>query len=263
MPRSEEHLRRWLRPLATISIILAAWLIVSATGLVNPIFLPRVDAFGGALLKSLSAAETYKAIFATTYRAAIGLLLSICFGVPLGLIFGRYPRLYEYVEIPADFFRSIPSSALFFLFILLFGIGDTSKVAVVFYGCSLIMLVNTVYGAKPTREKRDRINMLRSFGASPLQIFSQAVFRDALPSICAGIRVCISLSLVLVIVTEMFLGATVGLGRLIYDHYLTYRVPEMYAVVTVLGLIGFGANKCFQLIEQRVCFWLPSEEEVL
>lgn len=261
MPRGENHFREWLRPLAAIALILLVWLIVSATGMVNPIFLPRIDAFGGALLKSISLAETYKAVLATSYRAALGLVLSICVGVPFGLLFGRYPRLYQYVELPADFFRSIPSSALFFLFILLFGIGDTSKVAVVFYGCSLIMMVNTVYGSKPTREKRDRINMLRSFGATPLQIFTQAVFRDALPSICAGIRVCISLSLVLVIVTEMFLGATVGLGRLIYDHYLTYRVPEMYAAVTVLGIIGFAANRFFQIIERRICFWLPSDEE--
>jgi ABC-type nitrate/sulfonate/bicarbonate transport system permease component len=265
MPRENRHMLRWrwLRPLSTVCLILVLWAIVTVTGMVNPIFLPRLDAFGAAILKSLSTDTTYTAALLTTFRAFVGLVLSIFVAVPLGLFFGRYPRFYEFVELPTDFFRSIPSSALFFLFILIFGIGDISKIAVVFYGCSLIMLVNTVYGARPTREKRDRINMLRSFGASPLQIFTQAVFRDALPSICAGIRVCISLSLVLVIVTEMFLGATAGLGRLIYDHYLTYRVPEMYAVVTILGVIGFAANKGFQLIEHRICFWLPKEEEIL
>src|SRR5205814_4892783 len=133
-------------------------------------------------------------------------LLSFLVAVPAGLVLGRFPNLYRFIEFPVDFFRSIPSSALFFLFILFFGIGDASKIAVVFYGCSLILLVNTVYGAKPTKEKEDRINMLRSFGATTWQIFRLAIFPDSVPHILAGMRVCISLSLVLVIVTEMFLS---------------------------------------------------------
>src|SRR5258708_6176796 len=110
MPRDNNRWRHWLRPLCTVCLILVVWVVVTATGMVNPIFLPRVDAFGVAMLKSLSAGNTYTAVLATTYRAFVGLILSICVAVPLGLLFGRYPRFYEYVEIPADFFRSIPSS---------------------------------------------------------------------------------------------------------------------------------------------------------
>ena len=200
---------------------------------------------------------TYRDVFDTTYRALIGLGLSAVFAVPLGLAFGRLPRLYDLVELLVDFFRSIPSSALFFLFVLLFGVGDASKVAIVFYGCSLIILVNTIYGARPTREKQDRIDMLRSFGASSLQIFFLAIFRDALPHIAAGIRVSLSLSFVLVVVAEMFLASTTGLGRRIYDFYLAYRVPEMYVTIVTLGLVGFVANKVFLQLERRTTFWVP------
>ncbi len=101
--------------------------------------------------------------------------------------------------------------------------------------------------------------MLRSFGATPWQIFCLAVLRDAVPHIAAGLRICVSLSLVLVIVTEMFLSATSGLGRQIYDFYLAYRVPEMYAVIILLGLLGFGANKLCLVFEHRMAFWLPSQ----
>lgn len=248
-----------IRPLTTIAVALGAWGLASSTGWINPLFLPRLDFMGKAFVTLLSRKEVYVDALATTYRALFGLALSAVFAVPLGLIFGRFPKLYAFFELPVDFFRSIPSSSLFFLFILIFGIGDTSKVAIVFYGCSLILLVNTIYGAKPTREKQDRINMLRSFGATRWQIFCLAVLRDAVPHIMAGLRVCVSLSLVLVIVTEMFLGATSGLGRQIYDLYLAYRVPEMYAVIALLGLIGFAINKISALIERKTSFWSPSQ----
>jgi len=245
----------YVRPLCAIAGVLIVWWASSATGLINPLFLPRLSALAKALVGLLSGPAIYLDAVATLYRALLGLLLSFLVGVPLGLVLGRFTGLYQFIEFPVDFFRSIPSSALFFLFILFFGIGDASKVAVVFYGCSLILLVNTVYGAKPTREKQDRINMLRSFGATSWQIFYFAVWRDALPHIAAGFRVCVSLSLVLVVVTEMFLSADRGLGRRIYDFYLAYKIPEMYAAIIILGLVGFSANKLTLLFERRASFW--------
>jgi NitT/TauT family transport system permease protein len=229
----------------------------SALAWVNPLFLPSIPAVSKALMNLLSGDGIYQDAFATIYRALVGLLLSLVIGVPLGLVFGRFPNLYAFVDLPVDFLRSIPSSALFFLFIFLFGLGDAAKIAVVIYGCSLILLINTIYGVRPNREKVDRVNMLRSFGANPWQIFYLAVLRDALPNIMAGLRVCVSLSLVLVIVTEMFLSANDGLGKRIYDLYLMYRVPEMYAVLILLGLIGFGANKIALFVERRMSFWTP------
>jgi len=207
----------------------------------------------------LSGSEVYLDAAMTGYRALVGLALSGLVAIPLGLLLGRSQRLYEFFEFPTDFLRSIPSSALFFLFILVFGIGDSSKVAVVFYGCSLIILVNTIYGARPTKEKQDRINMFLSFGATRSQIFRLVVLRDALPHIAAGFRICVSLSLVLVVVTEMFLTANNGLGRRIYDFYLAYRVPEMYAAIIILGLLGYAANKVSLIVERRTSFWLPTQ----
>ena len=248
-------MRDRFRPLVTVACLFALWWLVSALSWVNPLFLPTLPAVSKAMLTLFRNESIFYDIVATSYRAFVGLLLSALIGVPLGLVFGRAPQLYRFIELPVDFFRSIPSSALFFLFILIFGLGDAAKVAVVVYGCSLIFLVNTIYGARPTREKLDRINMLRSFRARPSQIFYLAVLRDALPSIMAGLRVCVSLSLVLVIVTEMFLSSNNGLGRRIYDLYLMYRIPEMYAVLILIGLLGFIANRGALLLERSLSFW--------
>lgn len=247
-------------PLVSLFIIIVLWWAITFFKIVNPLFLPTLSDLLSAFHKILFSSDIYIDILQTLYRALSGLFFSALIAIPLGLVFGRSPFIYRFFELPTEFFRSIPSSALFPLFILLFGIGDASKSGIVFYGCSLILLINTVYGAKPTKEKQDRINMLRSFGATPFQLFKYAILRDALPQIAAGMRVCISLSFVLVIVTEMFLGATGGLGKQIYDYYLQYNIPEMYAVIILLGLVGFWANKLFQILETKIIFWLPNNQ---
>lgn len=245
----------YVRSFVSIAAILLAWGILSGFNILNPLYLPSLPDFFKAFGTMLESANIYWDIWSTTYRAILGLIISIAIAVPLGLVFGRYPTIYDFIELPVDFFRSIPSSALFFLFILGFGVGDQSKVAVVIYGCALIILVGTIYGAKPTREKQDRVNMLVAFGASKLQVFYLSILRDALPHIAASIRVCVSLAFVLVIVTEMFLGAQDGLGHRLYDYYLAYKIPEMYCTLVILGLVGFAANRVSIWLEKKVGFW--------
>ncbi len=239
----------------SIAFIIISWSLLNYLKLINPIFLPSPVQTFQALIIFITKPSFCFDIFITLYRALCGLLLSIIIGVPLGLILGRISWLYKLFEIPIEFFRAIPSSALFPLFILFLGIGDCSKIGVVFYGSSLIMIINSYYGALPTKEKQDRINMLRSFGANSYQIFKLAILRDAIPNISAGIRVCISLSYVLVVVTEMFLGTNRGLGKLLYDLCLQYKIPEMYAVIITLGFIGFLSNQLYVLLEKKVIFW--------
>lgn len=243
-------------PLVSSLVIVVIWALVASMGWVNPLFLPSPSAVASTLALALTEAGVYRDIIATVGRALSGVILSVIAGVPLGLFLGRQPRLYQYFELPVDFLRSVPSSVLFFLFILVFGIGEAAKVAVVFYGCSLIMLVSALYGVRPTKEKADRLRMVDSFGASELQKILYVVFPDALPHIVAGIRLCVSLALVLVVVTEMFLSSSSGLGRRVYDYYLAYRVPDMYASILLLGLTGYCLNKISEFVERRFSFWV-------
>lgn len=97
--------------------------------------------------------------------------------------------------------------------------------------------------------------MLRTFGATNIQIFFYAVIRDATPNISAGIRICLSYSFALVVLTEMFLSGNDGLGKMIYDYYLQYRIPEMYATIIILGLTGFFINQLYVFIENKLIFW--------
>lgn len=243
------------RPWFTVVTLLTAWGLAAHFSLVNRLFLPTLAEVAASGAEMLKKSDLYRDAWASLYRALGGLLISFVLAVPLGLVFGRVPRLYAFFEFPVDFFRSIPSSALFFLFILLFGIGDVSKIAVVVYGCALILLVGSLYGARATREKQDRIDMLKSFGARKRQIFFLCVLPDAIPHVAASLRVSASLSLVLVIVTEMFLSANDGLGHRMYDYYLAYQIPQMYCVLLLLGLLGYCINRGAVALERTVAFW--------
>ena len=104
--------------------------------------------------------------------------------------------------------------------------------------------------------KDNGLNVYSVFNTlTQLKIFSKVIFRDALPNISSGIRISISLAFVLVVVTEMFLSANNGLGKMIYDVYLQYRIPEMYALILILGFVGFSFNKLYILLESKYLFW--------
>lgn len=233
--------------------VLLLWFLVTATGLVNPLFLPRPEATAGKLLSLFGQGVILPDLTMTLYRMFFGFLLAALFGVPLGLLFGLSARLYASFEMVIDFFRSLPSTALFPLFLLVFGIGDTAKIAVVAFVSFWIILISTASGVLHSSKTRHKV--AKSFGANPWQILTRVTFMEALPQIATGLRVAVSISFIVVVVTEMFIGTNVGLGQRIYDAYLTYRVPELYATLVVVGLLGYLVNRGMILFEQRIIHW--------
>jgi NitT/TauT family transport system permease protein len=191
---------------------------------------------------------------ATVARSLAGFALASILGIPLGLAVGRIPVLSRVTQPTIDFFRSVPATALFPLFLFVFGIGDTAKIAVVVYACSLIVLVNTAYGA--LQVKAPRILSAKVMGATRSQVFWKIVVPESAPGIFAGLRVALSLSLVLVIVTEMFIGTTVGLGYEIVNAQMVYRVADMYAGVMLAGIVGYLANLMMLIIQKRILHWV-------
>lgn len=242
--------------IASVAILLTVWWLINVLNLVNPLFVPSLKETFAKFFTFLGNGNTYENIGITLYRAFVGLILASIVGIPVGLLLARIKWLYDFFKVPIEFFRAVPSSALFPLFVLIFGIGDASKISVVFYACSLILVINAYYGALETQEKLERINMLRSFGANKIQLLKHTIFQDALPSISAGLRVCLSYSFALVVVTEMFLGANNGIGRMIYDFYLQYRIPDMYATIIILGMIGFLINQVYIYFENKYLYWV-------
>ncbi len=241
------------RKLIGPSILLAVWFLVTATRIVDPFFLPSPVTVGKQLVSMLIQADIYQHLLKTFYRMMMGYLLAVAIGVPLGIILGYWEKVYESVEFIIDFFRSFPATAMFPLFMLAFGLGDGSKIALVVFGCALLILVNTTYGVRGC--SRTRKMVAQTMKASEAYIMAKVVLPESLPQIAAGMRLALSLSLIIIVVLEMFIGTTKGLGFLIYNAHMTYQVADMYAFIVLAGLIGYFINQGFVKLEDKIIHW--------
>jgi NitT/TauT family transport system permease protein len=244
---------RRLERLAGALIFLVVWQLGTAFHLVNELFLPSPVTVLRALTAAFLDGSMLPDLGNTFYRLLSGYGLGVTLGIPLGLAAGSSRRLYNSLEFLIDFFRSIPVTSLFPLFLFFFGIGDLAKIAIVTYSVAIINLFNTMYGVR--NSSPTRLLVARVFGASKLQQFIGVIIPEALPQIVVGLRLSLSSALVYVIVTEMFLGSTDGLGYRIYDANLTYRVADMYASILLAGLIGYGVNQGLIWFENRFIHW--------
>ena len=189
----------------------------------------------------------------TLTRVGYSIAIAVVGGVPVGILLGAKPAVYRSVEFIIDFFRSTPATAMFPLFLLLFGLGDLAKISVAAFASWLVIVFNVAYGVMNARQTR--ILAARSMGASSLRIFCGVIFPETLPQILVGLRVAISLALVVIIVAEMFVGASDGMGHRIIDAQISYSLTDMYGSILVVGAIGYGFNLALLLLEKNFVHW--------
>jgi len=242
-----------LEKLYGLLFILVIWQGGSTLGILDPLFLPSPIKVLQTLFSVLLNGAILPDLGRTIYRICIGYLLGVSFGVPIGLLLGGFDRLRNWLELPIDFFRSIPVTSLFPLFLFFFGIGDSAKFAIVAYAVGLITLFNTMYGV--INSSKTRLLVSRVFGANKLQQFVGIMLPEALPQIMVGLRLALSSALIYVIVTEMFLGTTRGLGYRIYNANLTYDIPDMYGCIFLAGILGYIINRSLVFFESRTLHW--------
>ena len=236
------------------AVLLAVWYLVADVGhVVSGLLLPPLGDVLARLGRLAGTGDLWRDGSATVWRWALGFTLGAALGTLAGLGLGTAPRLYRALEGVIEFFRAMPVTAIFPLFLIFFGIGDESKVAMAFLPTFLLMLINASYVVLHAGPERRRA--LRVFGATPWQVFRHVTFFEALPQIFIGLRLALSLSLIVTVVSEMFIGTDKGLGQRIYDSYLTNAVTTLYALLLVLGCLGYAINKASMEIEKRVIHW--------
>ncbi len=235
-------------------IVLAVWWVTTQLHFVSPILLPRLDDTLWKFYSLLVSAKAFPDIWSTVYRTMVGLGIASFFGIITGLFIGTYTEIYKTFGIVIDFFRSLPATAMFPLFLLIFGIGSASKIAIAIFISFWVILLHSAYGV--IHSSRTRTKVARSLGATNWQIFKHVTVMEALPNIVVGLKTAISLSLIVVVVSEMFIGSSNGLGQKIYDSYLTYESPNLYAWLIITGIVGYLINAVFSSFERKVLHWV-------
>lgn len=234
-------------------LIIFLWFLATYYKLVSPIFLPSIKELVLTIRSVIfDQGFLFDGLF-TIGRTLISYILAALIGTSMGLLMGHSKKIYESLDFTVDFARSIPTTALFPLFLLFFGIGDLSKIAVTVWGASLIILINTMHGVHLV--KISHINLAKIYAFSPMQVFRKIIFPSALPSIFTGYRLAISICLIVTVVTEMFIGTEHGLGQRIITDQLSYSLPDMYVSILFTGLIGYILNQIVVISEKHIVHW--------
>ena len=221
-----------------IVVLLLAWEYASANKLIDPVTFPRVSIIFASWMKAMmGTGELMRQLLPSLGRIFAGFALAVLVGVPLGLLMGTMAIVYRLLEPITEFIRPIPSSAYIPVAILFLGIGNEMKVFVIFLACMFPILLNTYGGVRAVDPVL--IDTGRTFGLSRLDALWQIVLPAALPNILTGMRI----------------------SYFILDMQRIFRVPEMFAGIFTLGLLGFLINFAFLKIEGHFLRWRGTSVE--
>jgi ABC-type nitrate/sulfonate/bicarbonate transport system permease component len=253
-PRSSSSTWRRLAQVATGPILLfGVWYAAGALGLLNTRLIPPPDATIATTWTALTEGTMLYDLMQTLSRVLSAFAIAAAIGVPVGIVIGANERLYRSLEFLIDFFRSMPATAMFPLFMLIFGLGDQGKIALAAFSAVLIIVFNVAYGVLNAR--KTRILAARSMGAGRIRIFADVIFLETLPQTFVGLRAGVSLALVVIVVAEMFIGGMDGIGHRIMDDQMSYNLKDMYGALLLSGALGYGLNYAFLLIEKYFVHW--------
>jgi ABC-type nitrate/sulfonate/bicarbonate transport system permease component len=238
--------------------ILIAWEYASALDLVDQVSIPRVSAIVSSWIAGVKNGQLLTALAPSLGRILAGFGLATIVAVPLGLFMGSVSLIYRLLEPLTEFIRPIPAAAYIPVAILFLGIGNEMKIFVVFIACLFPVLLNTYGGVRGVDPVL--IDTGRTFGISRFKALCQIVLPAALPNILTGMRISLGIALIVVVVAEMIAGNS-GIGYYILDMQRSFRVPEMFAGIFTLGLLGFIINFVFLKVEQHFLRWRGTSVE--
>jgi ABC-type nitrate/sulfonate/bicarbonate transport system permease component len=185
-------------------------------------------------------------------RLAVGYLGAVAIGVSLGVLLGSHRRTRALLEPVLEFFRAVPPPVLVPVLMLFAGIGNPMKIIVIICGSVWPVLLNTVEGVRAVDGVLS--DTARCYGVTGAARLRHVVLPAASPQIVVGMRQALSLSLILMVISEMFASSN-GLGFTIVEFQRTFAIPEMWSGILLLGLLGFALSLLFRLFESRVLGW--------
>ena len=236
-------------PLLLIALL---WEIAPRVGLVSSLALPPLSAVLSAWVELLLDGELLTNGASSLYRASAGLALAIVVGAALGVFMAWWRPVNAVLGPLVELFYPMPKSALIPVTVLWLGFGDGSKILLIFLGCMLPVTIGAFNGARGS--ERVLIWSARSMGASRLRVLWDVVLPSAMPELLNGIRTAIALAFILLVSSEL-IEARKGLGSLIGFLGNNGSYEAMFAVVLTVALIGFAADRLYQLLMQRVLQW--------
>jgi ABC-type nitrate/sulfonate/bicarbonate transport system permease component len=238
---------------SVLAVLLATWQLLAVI-VADPVFWPTFTDVGAHLATSWIAnpARLAEHLLPSLARLVAGWGWAVVVGVAAGTLIGLSRRARDYVDPIIGFLRAIPPPALLPLFIVLLGIGDGMKVAMIGFGVVWPIIFNTVDGVRSVEPLHTETGRL--YGLRAPERLLRIVLPAAGPKIFAGLRVSLSIAVILMVISELY-AATNGVGFELVQAQRGFRTLDVWATILLLGILGYALNAILALVEGRVLRW--------
>jgi ABC-type nitrate/sulfonate/bicarbonate transport system permease component len=233
-----------------LALLLAVWQ-SSGHAMASPNW-PPVSEIAKALAAGVASGELIQIFSSSLYRMLVGYGIGVAAALVVGLLMASTRLVHAALEPVVELLRPIPVPAIVPPLILLLGVDDALKIFIVAFSGFFPVLVNTIAGVRAVDPIG--VNVARTLGVGRFRTALRVVLPASLPYVLAGMRVSLSLALIVTVVAEMIAGSS-GIGYYILTMQYALRASDMYAAIFVLAAVGYGLNRGFVAIERRVLHW--------
>lgn len=255
-----------VRPYLGIAVLLIVWQLVTAWA-DNFFFPPPTTILAAAWSMWLSGpVETlfltdavFDNVLPSLARLIAGWTLSVVLGVAIGLAIGGIRWLADALQPTLEFLRALPSPALIPVFLILLGTGSTMRVTVIVLGSIWPVLLNSIEAMRTL--DRGQADVSKVFRLPLHARIARIILPAAMPRIFAGMRVSLAIAIILMVVSEL-IAASSGIGFAIVNAQIMFQMPEMWANVLLLAVLGVVLNALFSMVENRVLYWHFASRDV-
>jgi NitT/TauT family transport system permease protein len=234
------------------------WEMAPRFGLVDAQFLPPLSSVLLSIKELWDLGLLYTHVVVSLWRVLLGLLLAAFIALPLGFVLEViFPKVSRQLETLFRLLSHVNPFSLAPLFMLMFGLGEKEKLAIISLVALWPILFHTITGIRCVDPLL--IKTAKSLNVSTFCLIKDILFPGALPTIFTGMRIGVQMAVFMLIAAEM-LGAGAGLGWLVHNSAMMYQIPRMYAAGMLIILIGIGLNQVLLWLQKYSWFWQPFTE---
>jgi NitT/TauT family transport system permease protein len=246
-----------LLQLVVIFGILLIWEILGRLGLLNPLFFPVPTLIFQEFITMLLDGEIQDNLSITLFRVFVGFLLGTLTGILIGMIMGASEKVRLLLDPVVAATYPIPKLAIFPLLMVIFGIGEFSKIMAIALGCFFLALINAMAGVRNINQVY--FDVAKNYGASKTQMFIKVMLPASLPMIFTGIRLALGMSLLVVVGLE-FVSANRGIGAMIWYAWETFEIEQLYVGIFICAILGILFTVILKKVEEYVVPWVGHME---
>lgn len=251
----KRQMKERLKQLLTVSspiFMLLLWEVLSRTAMIDPRFFPPPTEIVATFWELLASGELMGHIGVSLYRIFAGFLLGVIPGIVIGLLMGLYSPIRHFVQPIVMALMPIPTLALLPIIIILFGIGDLSKVVTIAGSVFFPVVINTAAGV--LNIEQIHMDVAKNYGADSKDYFMKIAFPGALPVMLEGIQMGQAIALLTIVAAEM-MGSVSGIGFLIWTSYKAFLLKKMYVGLILISFFGYLFSLLLRGLQRKILRW--------